>query len=115
MSNMSSFIKQHNRNILSSSPNSKKRSCNCRNKDNCPLAGSCLKMCIVYRVAEESLARHILNTITLNSRTEQCAKSCEMKLILSNTYFPQRLTFKYLKICIRIFFITSFLLFNKSE
>ena len=49
MSNMPSFIKQHNRNILSSWPNSKKRSCNCRNKDNCPLAGNCLKMCIVYR------------------------------------------------------------------
>ena len=47
--NMSSFIKQHNRNILSSPPNSEKHSCNCRNKDNCPLAGNCLKTCIVYR------------------------------------------------------------------
>ena len=43
-----SFIKQHNRNISSSSPNSEEHSCNCRNKDNCPLAGSCLKTCIVY-------------------------------------------------------------------
>ena len=49
MSNMSSFIKQHNRNILSSPPNSEKRSCSCRNKDNCPVAGNCLKTCIVYR------------------------------------------------------------------
>ena len=49
MINMSSFIKQHNHNILSLSPNSKERSCNCRNKDNCPLANSCLKTCIVYR------------------------------------------------------------------
>ena len=49
MSNMSSFIKQHNRNILFSPPNSEKRSCNCRNKDNCPLAGNCLKTCIIYR------------------------------------------------------------------
>ena len=49
MSNMSSFIKQHNRNILSSPPNSEKRSCNCRNKDNCPLADSCFKTCIIYR------------------------------------------------------------------
>ena len=48
MSNMSSFIKQHN-NILSLSPNSEECSCNCRNKDNCPLAGSCLKTYIVYR------------------------------------------------------------------
>ena len=30
-------------------PNSEERSCNCRNKDNCSLAGSCLKTCIVYR------------------------------------------------------------------
>ena len=49
MSNMSSFIKQHNRNILSSPSNSEKRSCNCRNKDNCPLADSCFKTCIIYR------------------------------------------------------------------
>ena len=48
MSNTSSFIKQHNRIILFSSPNSEERSCNCRNKDNCPLARSCLKTCIVY-------------------------------------------------------------------
>ena len=49
MSNMSSFVKQHNRTILSSSRNSEERSCNCRNKDNCSLAGRCLKTCIVYR------------------------------------------------------------------
>ena len=49
MSNMSSFIKEHNRNILSSSPNSEERSCNCRNKDNGPVVSSCLKTCIVYR------------------------------------------------------------------
>ena len=49
MSNMSSFIKQHSRNILSSPPNSEERSCNFRYKNNCPLAGSCLKTCFVYR------------------------------------------------------------------
>ena len=49
MSNMSSFIKQHNRNILSSPQNSEKRSCNCRNKNNWPLAGNCFKTCIIYR------------------------------------------------------------------
>ena len=35
--------------FLSSSPNCEERSCCCRNKDNCPLAGSCLKTCLVYR------------------------------------------------------------------
>ena len=49
ISNISRFIKQHNRNILSSPLNSEIRSCNCRNKDNCPLAGNFLKTCIVYR------------------------------------------------------------------
>ena len=49
MSNMSNFIKQHNSNILSSPTKTEERSCNCRNKDNCPLDGSCLKTCIVYR------------------------------------------------------------------
>ena len=49
MSNMSNFIKQHNSNILSSPTKIEERSCNCRNKDNCPLDGSCLKTCIVYR------------------------------------------------------------------
>ena len=60
MSNMSSFIKQHNRNILFSPPNSEKRSCNCRNKDNCLLAGNCLKTCIIYRADVIKLnQRHI--------------------------------------------------------
>ena len=49
MSNMSNFIKQRNSNILSSPTKTEERSCNCRNKDNCPLDGSCLKTCIVYR------------------------------------------------------------------
>ena len=45
MSNMSSFIIQNNCNTLSLSANSDERSCSCRNKDNCPLAGNCLKTC----------------------------------------------------------------------
>ena len=49
MSNMSNFIKQHNSNILLSPTKTEERSCNCKNKDNCPLDGSCLKTCIVYR------------------------------------------------------------------
>ena len=34
---------------ISSPTEAEERSCNCRNKDNCPLDGSCLKTCIVYR------------------------------------------------------------------
>ena len=57
MSNKTSFIKQH-KHILSSPPNSKEHSCNCRNKDNCPLAGSCLKTCIIYRAMLSSKMKH---------------------------------------------------------
>ena len=57
MSNKTSFIKQH-KHILSSPPNSKAHSCNCRNKDNCPLAGSCLKTCIIYRAMLSSKMKH---------------------------------------------------------
>ena len=45
--NMSSIIKQHNVNILSAESN-EKRSCNCRNKECCPLEGCCLKECMVH-------------------------------------------------------------------
>ena len=47
MENMSSFIKQHNVNILSAESN-EKRSSNCRNKECCPLEGHCLRECILY-------------------------------------------------------------------
>ena len=42
MKNMSSIIKQHNVKILSAESN-EKRSCNCRNKECCPLEGYCLR------------------------------------------------------------------------
>ena len=47
MKNMPSIIKQHNVNILSAESN-EKRSCNCRNKECCPLEGHCLRECMVY-------------------------------------------------------------------
>ena len=47
MKNMSSIIKQHNVKILSVESN-EKRSCNCRNKECCPLEGYCLRECMVY-------------------------------------------------------------------
>ena len=47
MKNMSSIIKQHNVKILSAESN-EKRSCNCRNKECCPLEGHCLRECMVY-------------------------------------------------------------------
>ena len=45
---LQSLIKQHNTKVLT---DAKKltRLCNCRFKDNCPLAGKCLVKCIVYK------------------------------------------------------------------
>ena len=44
---MSSVIKQHNVKILSEK-SCEKSSCNCRNKECCPLEGYCLEKCMVY-------------------------------------------------------------------
>ena len=53
MKNMSTIIKQHNSTVLSK-PTTPNRLCNCRNKDNCPLDGKCLKQCLVYRAEVQS-------------------------------------------------------------
>ena len=73
MSNMSSLIKQHNCNILSSSPNSEECSCNCRSKDHCPLASGCLKMCIVYRADvikqnEMCIMAHLMESSSIGTK-----------------------------------------------
>ena len=49
LKNMSSIIKQHNTKILSNSNNIQNRLCNCRNRNDCPLNGNCLKKCFVYK------------------------------------------------------------------
>ena len=46
--NVKNLIKQHNTSIMKSNPETNKRACNCRTKDNCPLDGKCLSECIVY-------------------------------------------------------------------
>ena len=45
---MFSVIKQHNYKVLSATKNLDQL-CNCRNKDNCPLDGKCLRICIFYK------------------------------------------------------------------
>lgn len=48
MPNIENVIKQHNSKILN--PKTQPQSlCNCRNRENCPLEGKCLTLCIVYR------------------------------------------------------------------
>ena len=48
MPNIENIIKGHNCKILKDPP-IVQRTCNCRNKINCPLNGNCLKSCIVYQ------------------------------------------------------------------
>ena len=48
LKNMLSIIKQHNTKILSNSNSIQNRLCNCRNRNDCPLNGNCLKKCFVY-------------------------------------------------------------------
>ena len=99
MSNMSNFIKQHNSNILSSPTKTEERPCNCRNKDNCPLDGSCLKTSVAayaspYRcgtrrwdlcLTEKYIIARAEQKNLLNKRTELISKCCHRnKYILKN-------------------------------
>ena len=55
--NMKAIINSHNKSILNKTnqaTNTRRPSCNCRNKDNCPLSGKCLVENIIYK-AEVSL------------------------------------------------------------
>ena len=76
MKNMSSIIKQHNVKILSAESN-EKRSCNCRNKECCPLEGYCLRECMVYEARFRQtiilnyimvLAKQNLNLVFITTR-----------------------------------------------
>lgn len=49
MPDMSSKIKSHNAKIINNKSDDQSFSCNCRNKDLCPLSGSCLIDSVVYR------------------------------------------------------------------
>ena len=51
MNNIGSIIRSHNAKILSTTktPTTPPRTCNCRQRLNCPLDGKCLTECIVYK------------------------------------------------------------------
>ena len=51
MPNMAAIIKSHNKAILNETlaKPSATKSCNCRNRDQCPLEGNCLEKCLVYK------------------------------------------------------------------
>ena len=54
MPNMVSIIKRHNAKLTRPAsgnfiPDTSEATCNCRNKNHCPLNGNCTKSCIVYQ------------------------------------------------------------------
>ena len=46
---MKNLIKQHNSKVLSEPTSHQEKSCNCRNKNSCPLDGNCQVKNIVYK------------------------------------------------------------------
>ena len=52
MKNVKSLISRHNKNVLSGAYNKNNQeisTCNCRDKDSCPLNGKCLQENVVYK------------------------------------------------------------------
>ena len=74
MKNMSSIIKQHNVKTLSTDSN-EKRSCNCRNKECCPLEGYYFKECMVDETK-------VLNYIMVHAKD-----SLNLVFITARNYF----------------------------
>ena len=70
---MLSFIKQHNRNISSLSPNSKKRSCNFRDKEDCPLAGSVLftELMLSSKMKRTYIMAHVIEILSIGTTITQ--------------------------------------------
>ena len=48
MPNMNSIINTHNKTIISKSPSTREKNCNCNKPNECPLNGECLTKEIVY-------------------------------------------------------------------
>ena len=54
MDNMKNIISSHNKNIRNSYKEINGKTCNCRNKSNCPLDNKCLTNKIVYKAEVET-------------------------------------------------------------
>ena len=48
MQNMACIIKSHNKNITTQTTENTTKSCDCRDKENCPLKGNCQETSIIY-------------------------------------------------------------------
>ena len=94
MKNIFNIIKQRNATVLSTST-TPKRLCNCRNKDTCPLDGSCLKQSFTdnteIHVENDHKSTMVQLKVNLNSNIITKQNPLEigiMNMILSlqNTY-----------------------------
>ena len=69
MEHVKSLISRHNKNVLNRAYNKNNKeisTCNCRDKDSCPLNGKCLQENVVYKA-----------TITTQNESKECIRSTE--------------------------------------
>ena len=59
MPNIASIIQSHNKQIVSDKPNNKDTTCNCRQKENCPLDGKCMQRNVIYIAKVENGPNYI--------------------------------------------------------
>ena len=87
MKNMSSLIKQHHVKALSAD-SKEKRSCNCRNKECCPLEGYYFKECMVDETKVLNYimvhAKDSLNLVSINA--QNYFETEEMKRSFQSTF-----------------------------
>ena len=89
MPNMESIITKHNNKILNKKTESHERSCNCRDKANCPMNGNCLKKCLVYKAQVSSIVetKYYLGTAedTFKTRYNNHKKSFKHRMYEKET------------------------------
>ena len=60
--NIGSIMQAHNKKLISKCNQTNSRTCNCRNKDTCPVPGKCCTQCVVYK-AEITTANETVSYI----------------------------------------------------
>ena len=70
MQNMKHIISNHNKTVLESTKvkESQGKTCNCRDKQSCPLNGQCLQRGVVYKATVEQIPSKTQDTLYRNHR-----------------------------------------------
>ena len=68
MPNIKSKIDNHNKKQIENTI-TEERTCNCRDKSNCPLSGKCLEKCLIYQASVASPNQHTETYIGLTETT----------------------------------------------